>query len=128
MNVANLMLARTARRERELAVRSAIGAGRGRLVRQLLTESLVVSALGGMFGLAFGIWGMDALRSAAPSGTPRIEEVALSPEIFLFALAATVLTGLAFGLLPALRPGKSDAADALREGGWAASRAPAAAG
>ncbi|HMB52931.1 MAG TPA: ABC transporter permease, partial [Thermoanaerobaculia bacterium] len=111
-NLANLMLVRGAGRHRELAVRRALGAGRGRLVRQLLTESLVLGVTGGGLGLLFGAWGIELLRSTADSP----EQLTLSLPVFLFAGGLGVATGVAVGLLPALSATRSTAA-ALAEGG-----------
>ena len=114
-NVANLLLARASVRERELAVRAALGAGRARLARQLLTESVVLAVAGGALGLGLGVWGIELLVRFAPAGMPRVTEIGLHPTVFAFALMVSILTGLLFGLAPALNLSKSGA-DALREG------------
>jgi predicted permease len=116
-NVAHLLLARAAERQKEVAVRAALGAGRWRLVRQLLTESLLLALCGGALGLLLGIWGTDALVSAVPSGTPRIQEVSLDSWVLLFSLGVTIFTGLFFGTFPALHIARSDLHETLKEGG-----------
>jgi len=113
-NAANLVLARASVRRRELAVRTALGAGRLRLVRQLLTESLVVSLLAGALGLAFAGAGMRLIR--ASSAEPFFDLVRMSMPVFLFALGLALVTPLVFSLLPALRASRSDAGEALKEG------------
>jgi predicted permease len=102
-NVTNLILARSVARRSELAVRAALGAGRARLVRQLLTESLLLAFLGGAVGLGVAIAGIQGIVALAPAGLPRIDAVRLDVQAFLFALAVTTLVGLAVGLTPALR-------------------------
>ncbi len=116
-NVANLLLARSALRRRELAVRLALGARPFRLVRQMLTESLLLSALGGLAGLAVAIWSLDLLLSLAPSTIPRIEEVGLNLRVLVFSIAITMLTGLLFGLFPAVQARRHDIQHALKQGG-----------
>jgi putative ABC transport system permease protein len=101
-NVANLMLARTTTRERELAIRAALGAGRGRLVRQVLTESVVLAAAGGALGLLVAAWGVDALPSMLAGRLPRADTIRVDTTVMLFALATTMVTALCFGLAPAL--------------------------
>jgi predicted permease len=101
-NVANLTLARLMRRERELALRTALGAGRARLLRQLLTEGVLLSLAGGLLGLVFAVAGLDLLRTFAARFTTRAEEIHIDTTVLLFTLALSVLTGLAFGLVPAL--------------------------
>ena len=100
-NVANLVLVRATVREEELAVRTALGAPRGRLVRALLAEGMLLAAAGGAAGLFLATWGVDLLRTMAPAGTPRVEGIALDGGVVLFAAAVTLATGLAFGLVPA---------------------------
>lgn len=107
-NVANLMLVRAQGRGRELSVRAALGAGRGRLARQLLTESLLLAAIGGAAGLAAGTLALRALVAVAPDDLPRLAEVALDPLVVAFVAALAVLTGLLFGLAPAWRAWRGD--------------------
>jgi putative ABC transport system permease protein len=103
VNLANLMLARNVARQRELAIRSALGSGRGRLVRQLLTESLLVSVGGGAVGLFLAWWGVGALIALIPESLPRVAEIAPDGMLLLFAVGVTVLTSMLSGLIPALR-------------------------
>jgi putative ABC transport system permease protein len=117
VNVANLMLVRAAGRERELAVRLALGAGRGRIVRQLLTESLLIAALGGAAGLLLGAWGISSLTALVPPDLLQLDQVRLNQTILLFTLGVSVLTGLLFGLLPALHAARTDLNASLKEGG-----------
>ena len=102
-NIAGLLLARGARRTRELAIRAALGAGRGRLVRHLLLESLVLAAAGGLGGVLLAYWLADALVALAPRDLPGLDQVAVNPVACAFAAAASLLSGLLFGLAPALR-------------------------
>ena len=114
-NVANLMLARAAARQREISLRTALGANAGRLVRQMLTESAVLAILSGGFGVLLAALSLSALKLALPPDTPRLANLALHGEVLLFALAASILTGILAGLVPALQAGKSDLQGALRQ-------------
>ena len=116
-NVASLLLARAVSRERELAIRAALGAGRARLMRLLLLESLVLFLLGGVGGLLVAWWSLDALGSLGLSTLPRAFGVQLDLSVFAFTLGCALLTGLVFGALPAWSAARSDAAAALKEAG-----------
>ena len=117
VNLANLSLARAAGRARDAAIRTALGAGRARLLGQSLIESLVLSLTGGALGVALAWWGLRALLAAAPLDLPRLQEVHLDAQVLLFALAISLLTGLIFGALPALRTLRSAPVEALKSGG-----------
>ena len=125
-NVANLQLARAQARAREFSIRAALGAGRGRLMRQLLIESLVLGALGGIVGLLLGGWGLDALRAGLPANLPRLQEIALNGWVLAFGLGISGLTSVVFGLVPASHSARQDLRAALaqstRTGGGASGR------
>ena len=118
-NVANLLLARATARQRELAVRAALGAGRARLVRQLLAESLVLSGVGGVCGLLLAWWALGFLRAVVAERLPiqRLEMVGIDPYVLLFTLAASLVCGLVFGAVPALTASGSSLTDSLKDGG-----------
>jgi predicted permease len=115
-NLANLLLARAVGREREMAVRAALGAGRERLVRQLVTESIVLAAIGGLVGVGVAVLTVPALGRLVPDSLPFAHSPTVDVRVLAFAAALIVLTGLAFGVIPALRAGSSSSMFALREG------------
>jgi putative ABC transport system permease protein len=119
-NFANLLLARAAAREREMVIRATLGAGRSRLVRQMLTESVLLSLLGGAVGLVFALWSIDLLQSLKPENLPRLESIHIDARVLLFTLGVSVLTGLVFGLVPALNSSRLNVNEALKEGGRSA--------
>jgi predicted permease len=116
-NVANLLLAHASSREKELAIRSALGAGRARLIRQLLTESLILALAGGVLGLVLAYWGVGALRALVPANTPRMDEVHLDPLVLAFTFGISLFTGLFFGLAPAWHIARTDLRETLNEAG-----------
>jgi putative ABC transport system permease protein len=117
-NVASLTLARASARQREMAVRSALGAGRLRIVRQFLTESALLAIIGGGLGLALAKWGVDAILAISPEGViPRVAEIGLDRSVLLFTGVVSILTGVLFGLAPALQASRPDVQEALKEMG-----------
>jgi len=115
-NVANLLLARATARQKEISVRTALGASRWRIVRQLLTESMLLSIVGGAIGLLLSIWLTKLLIAVSPPNTPRFDEIAPDARVIAFTLGLTVITGLVFGLAPALQVSRPDLNEGLKEG------------
>jgi putative ABC transport system permease protein len=116
-NLANLWLVQASTRHREMAVRTALGASRTRLIRQLLTESVLIAALGGVLGLALAAWGVRVLVAMSPANLPRANEIGLDARVLLFTAFVSILAGLLSGLTPALQVSRGDLNEALREGG-----------
>jgi predicted permease len=116
-NVANLLLARSATREKEIAIRASLGAGRRRIARQLLSESLLLAVIGGAMGLLLAYWLVDLLVSFSPQGTPRLDEIGIDRRVLGYTMAITILTGLLFGAAPVWQLFKVDLNQSLRDGG-----------
>ena len=116
-NVANLLLARSIGRSREFAIRAALGASHRRVIRQLLTESVLLAGLGGALGLLFAFWGTKAVLGTLPAALPRASEVSMDSSVLLFTLGASLFAGILFGLAPSLKASRVDLQEVLKEGG-----------
>jgi putative ABC transport system permease protein len=115
-NVASLLMSRSTARQKEIAIRTAMGASRKRIVRQMMTESLLLATLGGVLGLMLALWGIDILMSLSPAGIPRLKDTALDGRVLGFTFIVSMLTGLIFGLAPALYGSKPDLNESLKDG------------
>ena len=120
-NIANLMLSRASSRRKEVGIRSALGASRFRLIRQMLTESVLLALLGGVLGLALSFWGTKAFATLVPQWYPQAKEITIDIRVLVFTLAVSILSGIMFGLAPALRASKIELTDSLKEGGRSSS-------
>ena len=116
-NVANLLLVRASARKKEIGIRQALGASRGRIIRQLLVESALLAGLGGATGLLLALWGVEGLRAIAPANTPRLDEISMDGTLLVFCAALSLLTGIVFGFWPAVKSSRLDLHSALKEGG-----------
>jgi putative ABC transport system permease protein len=116
-NVSNLLLARAGVRQREIAIRAALGASRARIMRQLLSESLLLAGIGGALGLLLSLWGRDALITLIPNEVPRMTEIAIDGRVLVFTVVVSIVTGLLFGLVPAIHAARLDVDGALKGSG-----------
>jgi putative ABC transport system permease protein len=124
-NIANLLLARSTGRSREIAIRSALGATRMRVIRQLVSESILLSLMGGALGAAFASWGLSAVLKLYPENLPRAAEIGIDHNVLLFTAALAVVTGILFGILPAWRVSAPNLSEVMREGGRTSTVGPA---
>ena len=127
-NVANLLLARASARSKEVAIRTALGAGRGRVVRQLLTESAILAMAGGVLGVLLAVWGLRVLVALAPAGIPRLAEVSVDTPVLAFTFLVSLATGVLFGAVPALESSRGDVAGTLKSAGGRSDTAAAGRG
>ena len=116
-NIANLLLARAVGRSREFAIRTALGASRARMIRQLLTESILLAGVGGLFGLALAFWSTRAILKGLPAALPRADEISLDARVLLFSLALSLFTGVIFGLAPALKATRINLQETMNQSG-----------